>query len=118
MHHITSSVVSRTTSIELDGSLDVVAAYDLQRRVDTALRQGSRFVGIDLTRVTSADLDGVRGLQRCCDAAVAAGVVLALTGCSRPFRTDLAALETMRPQTVRQAPSGLLWRVSPRTTRT
>lgn len=96
MRHIVSSAVSGATSIEVDGSLDVVAAYDLRRRVDLALRQGSRVVGIDLTRVTSADFDGVRGLQGCCDAAVAAGVVLSLTGCSRPFRADLAALETSR----------------------
>lgn len=94
MHHITSSAESGVTSIEVDGSLDVVAAYDLRRRLDTALQQGSHFVGIDLTRVTSADVDGVQGLRRCCDAAVAAGIVLALTGCSRPFRADLAAVET------------------------
>jgi hypothetical protein len=40
MHHITSSVVLRPTSIEVDGCLDVVAAYDLHRRVHAALRQG------------------------------------------------------------------------------
>ena len=94
MHHITSSDVSGATSIEVDGSLDVVAVYDLRRRLDLALRQGSHAVGIDLTRVTSADFDGVQGLRQCCDAAVAAGVVLSLTGCSRPFRADLAALES------------------------
>ena len=93
MHHITSSTVSGSTSIEVDGDLDVVAAYDLRRRLDHALRQGVDFVGLDLTRVTSADHDGVQALRRCCDAAVAAGVVLALTGCSRPLRSDLAAWE-------------------------
>ena len=98
MHHITSTVVSRTTAIEVDGPLDVIAAYDLQRRLDRALRQGSDSVRMDLTRVTSVDPDGVRGLQRCCEAAIAAGAVLALTGCSRPFRADLATLETRRPR--------------------
>ncbi len=33
MHHVTSSATAGTTSIEVDGSLDVVAAYDLWRRV-------------------------------------------------------------------------------------
>lgn len=93
MHHISTSTVSGATSIELDGGLDVVAAYDLRRRLDRALEQGSHFIGLDLSRVTSADPDGVRGLRQCCDAAVAAGVVLALTGCSRPLRADLAAVE-------------------------
>ena len=93
MHHITSSTAPGGTSIEVDGSLDVVAAYDLRRRVDLSLQQGSRVIRLDLTRVTSADLDGVQGLRRCCDAAVAAGVVLSLTGCSRPLRADLAAVE-------------------------
>lgn len=96
MHHITSSTSSGATSIELDGRLDVVAAYDLGRRVDDAVRLGSRVVGLDLTRVTSADAGGVHGLRRCCDAAVAAGVVLTMTGCSRPFRADLVAVESAR----------------------
>ncbi|RYB90207.1 STAS domain-containing protein [Nocardioides glacieisoli] len=96
MHHITSSALAGATSIEVDGTLDVVAAYDLRLRLDVALRQKSHFVGIDLTRVTSVDPDGARGLRRCCEAAVAAGVVLTLTGCSGPFRTDLARLESRR----------------------
>jgi anti-anti-sigma regulatory factor len=94
MHHVTSFAVAGATSIEVDGCLDVVAAYDLRSHVDRALRRGSHFVGMDLTRVTSADAYGVHGLRECCDAAVAAGVVLALTGCSRPFRADLATVET------------------------
>ena len=94
MHHITSTAKAGATTIEIDGSLDVVAAYDLRSRLEVALRQGSHYVGIDLTRVTSADVDGVRGLRRCCEAAVAAGVVLTLTGCSRPFRADLARVES------------------------
>lgn len=94
MHHITSSTSSGVTSIEVDGRLDVVSAYDLRCCLEAALREGSHFVGIDLTRVTAADADGVRGLERCCDAAVASGVVLALTGCSRPFRADLAVVES------------------------
>lgn len=94
MHHITSSAVAGASSIEVDGHLDVVAAYDLRCHLDVAIGHGSHAVGIDLTRVTSADFDGVRGLRQCCDTAVAAGIVLALTGCSRPFRADLAALET------------------------
>ena len=94
MHHITSSTVAGVTSIEVDGSLDVVAAYDLRSRLDAALWRRSHSVGIDLTRVTAVDIDGVRGLRRCCEAAVAAGVVLTLTGCSRPFRADLARLES------------------------
>ena len=98
MHHITSSASSGVTSIEVDGSLDVVTAYDLRGRLEVALREGSHFVGIDLTRVTSADADGVRGLKRCCDAAVASGVVLALTGCSRPFLADLADVEVESPR--------------------
>ena len=87
-------VARHSTASEVDGSLDVVAAYDLRRRLDVALRNRSHFVGIDLTRVTSVDPDGARGLRRCCEAAVAAGIVLTLTGCSRPFRTDLELLET------------------------
>lgn len=93
MHHITSFAVAGATSIVVDGSLDVVAAYDLQCCVDAALRQRARFVGLDLTRVTHADLDGAEGLRRCCAAAVASGVALTLTGCSRPLRADLAVLE-------------------------
>jgi ABC-type transporter Mla MlaB component len=93
MHHITSSAVAGVTSIEVDGSLDVVAAYDLRCSLDAAVRHGAHVVGLDLTRVSDADLGGVEGLQRCCDAAVAAGVVLTMTGCSRPLRADLAALE-------------------------
>jgi anti-anti-sigma regulatory factor len=93
MHHITSFAVAGATTIEVDGSLDVVSAYDLRCCLDSALRQGADVVGLDLTRVTDADVDGVRGLRRCCEAAVAAGVVLTMTGCSRPLRADLAAVE-------------------------
>ncbi|SEB51818.1 hypothetical protein SAMN04489844_0379 [Nocardioides exalbidus] len=96
MHHVTAFALAGTTSIEVDGSLDVVAGYDLWRRVDAALRQGSRFIGIDLTRVTSASPEGVAGLERCCGAAIDARAALTLTGCSRPFRADLAALESGR----------------------
>ncbi len=94
MHHITSSASSGVTSIEVDGSLDVVTAYDLRCCLEVALRDGAHFVGIDLTRVTSGDADGARGLRQCCDAAVASGVVLAVTGCSRPLRADLAKVES------------------------
>jgi anti-anti-sigma regulatory factor len=93
MHHVTSFAVAGATTIEVDGSLDVVSAYDLRCSLESALRQGARVVGLDLTRVTEADFDGVQGLRRCCDAAVAAGVVLTMTGCSRPLRADLTALE-------------------------
>ncbi|MCF6376688.1 STAS domain-containing protein [Nocardioides KLBMP 9356] len=96
MHHITASVAGLTTSIEVDGPLDVIAAYDLCARVDAALRGGARVIGIDLTRVTSASLEGVRGLGRCRDAAIEVGAVLTFTGCSRPFRADLAAVESLR----------------------
>jgi len=96
MRHITTSAAGGTTSIEVDGSLDVVAAYDLCGRLDAALRDGVRVIGIDLTRVTSASVDGVRGLARCRDAAIEVGAVLTLTGCSRPFRADLAAVESAR----------------------
>lgn len=93
MHHVTSFALAEATTIEVDGRLDVVSAYDLRCSLDSALREGARSVGLDLTRVTEADLDGVQGLRRCCDDAVAAGVVLTMTGCSRPLRADLAALE-------------------------
>lgn len=96
MHHVTASVIAGATAIEVDGRLDVVAGYDLWCRVDAALRQGSRVIGIDLTRVTSASPDGVNGLERCCGAAIDAQAVLTLTGCSRPFRADLAAVESGR----------------------
>jgi anti-anti-sigma regulatory factor len=96
MHHVTSSVAAGATSIEVDGRLDVVAAYDLWCHVDRALRAGARVIGIDLTRVTSAGVEGVRALGRCRDAAIEAGIVLTLTGCSRPFRADLAAVESAR----------------------
>ena len=98
MHRITSFAVGGATTIEVDGRLDVVAAYDLRCRVESALRQGVASVGLDLTRVTEADVDGVHGLRRCCDAAVAAGAVLAMTGCSRPLRAHLAALESRPPR--------------------
>jgi ABC-type transporter Mla MlaB component len=96
VHHILTSAAGGTTSIEVDGSLDVVAAYDLWSRLDGALREGTRVIGIDLTRVTSASVEGVRCLARCRDAAIEAGAVLTLTGCSRPFRADLAAVESAR----------------------
>lgn len=97
MHHITSFTVAGETSIVVDGSLDVVAAYDLQCCLDAALQRGARVVGLDLTRVIDADMDGVRGLRRCCDTAVSSGVVLTMTGCSRPLRADLAVLEQHGP---------------------
>lgn len=97
MHHVTSTSLAGATSIEVDGRLGVVAAYDLRRHLDAAIRRGSRSIGLDLSRVTSTDADGVLGLRQCCDAAVAAGVVLALTGCSRPLRADLAAEESRDP---------------------
>lgn len=91
MHHVTTFASARATTIEVDGSLDAVTAYDLQRCLDTALLRRTQSVGLDLTRVTTVDYDGVQGLRRCCATAVAARVVLTLTGCSHPV---LEALET------------------------
>lgn len=70
--------------MEVDGALDAVSAYDLHRGIDTAVRGGAQRVDVDLTRVVSLDDDGVRGLMRCCDTAIATGMPLTLTGCSRP----------------------------------
>lgn len=84
MHKISSRATPAITTIEVDGSLDVVAVYDLQRSLDAAIHQGARRVGLDLSRVTTINDDGIRGLLRCCDTAIAAGSTLTLNGCSRP----------------------------------
>ena len=93
MHHVTSLAQAGETTIEVDGSLDAVAAYDLQRCLDSALLRRAQSVALDLTRVTRMDHDGVRGLRRCCDTAVAARVVLTITGCSRPALRSLEFFE-------------------------
>lgn len=107
MHHVTSLAQAGHTTIEVDGSLDAVAAYDLQRCLDSALLRRAQSVALDLTRVTTMDDDGVRGLRRCCDAAVAARVVLTITGCSRPARRSLEFFEAraLRQPTQLRAPT-------------
>jgi anti-anti-sigma regulatory factor len=102
MHHVSSRVQSGHTTIEVDGSLDAVAVYDLHRCLDSALLGPGQSVAIDLTRVTTMDYDGVQGLGRCCDAAVAAGVVLTINGCSRPALRSLEFFEALGARERRQ----------------
>jgi anti-anti-sigma regulatory factor len=94
MHHVTClAQTGDATTIEVDGSLDAVAAYDLQRCLGSELGRGAQSVALDLTRVTTMDHDGVRGLRRCCETAIAARVVLTIPGCSRPALQSLELFE-------------------------
>lgn len=92
-HHVTSVVRAEETTIEVDGSLDAVAAFDLQCCLDSALVRRVKLVALDLTRVTTMDHDGVLGLRRCRDTAVEARVVLTIAGCSRPALRSLTFFE-------------------------
>lgn len=97
MQEVTSRASSVITTIEVDGVLNAVSVYDLQRLVDTAVRRGSRRIDLDLTRVTNIDDDGIRGLMRFCGAAVTGGTSLTFTATSRP------ATQAMRRHHIRQA---------------
>lgn len=97
MRQITARASSAVTTIEVDGALNAVSVYDLQFILDTAVRRGAHRVDLDLTRVTSIDDDGMRGLSRFCQAAIADGTTLSFAGASR------AATETMRGHQARFA---------------
>lgn len=92
MHQISSRTAGDLTTIEVDGQLGVVVAHDLHRHVVTAARGGARQVELDLSRVSDIDEDGAQGLMRCCETAIASGVALFLSGCSRPSVEALGAL--------------------------
>lgn len=95
MQQISTRASSTVTTIEIDGALNAVSVYDLQVILGTTARQGSQGVDLDLTRVTHIDDDGMRGLLRVCQAAIANGTILRFTGVSR------AARDAMRGQQVR-----------------
>lgn len=95
MHQISSQASPAITTIEVDGNLDVVGAYDLHRSLAAAIRDGAQRVSLDLSRVATIDDAGVRGLLRCCDTAIATGATLTLSGCSRP------SIEALRRSRVR-----------------
>ncbi len=98
MHQISSHASPGLTTIEVDGSLTVVSAHDLQLSLGAAVHDGARRVGLDLSRVTDIDDDGVRALMRCCDSAISAGTTLTLTGCSRPSLEALRGFHVRRAQ--------------------
>lgn len=81
MQRITTRASSSVTTIEVDGALNAVCVYDVQRILDTEAGRAHR-VDLDLTRVTSLDDDGMRGLLRFCQAAIADGTVLRFAGVS------------------------------------
>ena len=96
MHHVSSRAAAAMTIIVVDGDLDAVSAYDLQHTLETAIGHGVRRVGLDLSRVSSADDTGIHGLIRCCDAAVAARMQLSMIGCSRPAVLALRGFHARR----------------------
>ena len=98
MHHISSRATPVMTTIEVDGDLDAVSAYDLQCRVDTAIGLGVHRVGLDLSRVSSVDDTGIHGLIRVCNTAVGVGMTLSMTGCSRPTLVALRRFQARQAQ--------------------
>ena len=51
--------------VEIDGTLDIVAGYDLRRVFGHALRSTTGALSLDLSRVSAADDDGVAALRWC-----------------------------------------------------
>ena len=94
MYEITSQTSADVTAIELDGRLDLVSAHDLHGLVDAAIRQGSRRLHLDLSRVSDLDEAGRQGLTSCCSLAMAARVEFSMVRCSRPFVSSLRRLQS------------------------
>jgi anti-anti-sigma regulatory factor len=97
MQQITTRASSTVMTIEVDGALNAVSVYDLQLILDTTARRGTQRVDLDLTRVTHIDDDGLRGLLRFCQAAIANGTILRFSGASRAAREAMRGHE--RPRT-------------------
>lgn len=76
-------------STHVDGDLDVVAAHDLRRALDDALRTTTGPVTFDFSRVASADAAGIAALAWCSERAIHARRVLWWSACSQPLRRDL-----------------------------
>lgn len=77
--------------VEIDGTLDIVAGYDLRRVFGHALRSTTGVLSLDLSRVSAADDDGVAALRWCSEQAIAERRVLMWATCSRPLARDLRA---------------------------
>ena len=66
-----------------------MAGYDLRHVFAQALRTTTGVVSLDLSRVTTADDDGVAALGWCSEQAIAARRVLMWARCSQPLARDL-----------------------------
>ena len=77
--------------VDLDGRLDAVNGFDLQRTVIALYSDGSRHVHLDLSQITEADVDGVAALAGCSELANSRRHILTWSRCSRPL---LLALQT------------------------
>lgn len=62
MHHITLKPAPPRATIEIDGTLDLVAAYDLRQVIEVALEQACRRVSFDLSRVVRVDTSALSAL--------------------------------------------------------
>lgn len=78
-----------SVAIEIDGQLEIVAAYDLRAAVTSALATSDGVITFDLSRVTGVDADGIEALQWSCERANAVRRPLLWTRCSQPVRRDL-----------------------------
>jgi ABC-type transporter Mla MlaB component len=84
MHQICLQVSAPRGSIEVDGDLGLVAAFDLRRTIESALRQGCRHISLDLSRVLSVDALHVNAVVQCFELAELEGAVLEVTALSGP----------------------------------
>ena len=85
--------------IEVDGDLDLVRAHDLRNVFSTALQGAPGDIVLDLSRVTSADDDGISTLSWCSEQALASGRTLTWSSCSRPLARDLRIVLAARHET-------------------
>lgn len=76
-------------TIEVDGPLDVVAAYDLRRMFAEVIREGESHIVLDLSRVSWVDDAGIQGLSWCSLHAIDSERLLTWSGCSQPLLSAL-----------------------------
>lgn len=77
-------------TLEVDGVVDVVAAYDIGRAVSRALGARVQRIHLDLSRVQRLDPACAGVMTRCVDAARGAGVELSVDAISAPLRARRA----------------------------
>lgn len=96
MRFIRTCEESGTITVEVEGRLDAVTAYDLRTTLEDLGKQGRDRISLDLTRVQHADSDGVDALRWCSEHAIRSGSVLTWKGCSRPLAQALRASSARR----------------------